>query len=56
MEERRSLMHKMKSVGDKTEPCGTPVFIVLGVEQWPSTTAEMERPEVNLEMKVQSEG
>ncbi len=49
-------MNKRKSVGDRTEPFGTPLFIVLGVEQWPSTTAEMERPERKFEMKVQNEG
>ncbi len=31
-------------------------FIGLGLEQWPSTTAEIERPERKLEMKVQREG
>ncbi len=33
-------MKKRKSVGERTEPCGTPLFIVIGVELWPSTTAE----------------
>ncbi len=54
--EERSLMNKRKSVDDRTEPCGTTLFIVLDVEQWPSTTAEMERPERKLEIKVQTEG
>ncbi len=49
-------MNKRKSVGERTEQCGTPLFIVLAVEQSPSTTAEMERPERKLEMKEQSEG
>ncbi len=44
-------MNKRKRVGESTEPCGTPLFIVLGVEQSPSTTAEMERSERKLEMK-----
>ncbi len=47
-------MNKRKRVGGSTEPCGTPLFIGLGEEQWPSTMAEMERPERNLKMKVQS--
>ncbi len=45
-------MNKRKRVGERTEPCGTPLFIVLGAAQLPSTTAEMERPERKLEMKV----
>ncbi len=49
-------MNKRKSVGDSTEHCGIPLFIYLGVEQWPSTAAEMERPERKLHIKVQSEG
>ncbi len=49
-------MNKRKRVGESTEPCRTPIFIVLGVEQWPSTTAEMERSERKLEMKEQREG
>ncbi len=31
--ERRSLMNKRKRVGERTEPCGTPLFIGLGEEQ-----------------------
>ncbi len=31
--ERRSLMNKRKRVGDRTEPCGTPLLIGLGEEQ-----------------------
>ncbi len=31
--ERRSLMNKRKRVGDRTEPCGTPLLIGLGGEQ-----------------------
>ena len=42
-------------VGDRTEPCGTPLLIGLGEEQWPSTTAAIERSERKLEMKQQSE-
>ncbi len=29
----RSLMNKRKRVGDRTEPCGTPMLIGLGEEQ-----------------------
>ncbi len=54
--ERRSLMNKRKRMGDRTEPCGTPLLIGLGEEQSPSTTAEIERPERKLEVKEQSEG
>ncbi len=49
-------MNKRKRVGETTEACETPLFIVIGVEQWPSTTAELERSERKLEMKVQREG
>ncbi len=31
--ERRSLMNKRKRVGDRTEPCGTQLFIGVGEEQ-----------------------
>ncbi len=31
--ERKSLMNKRKRVGDRTEPCGTPLLIGLGEEQ-----------------------
>ena len=48
-------MNKRKRVGDRTEPCGTPEFIDLGEEQWPSTTAAIVRPERKSEMKEQKE-
>ncbi len=35
-------MNKSKKVGDNTEPCGTPLFIGLGKEEWQSTTTQME--------------
>ncbi len=35
-------MNKRKRVGDRTESRGTPLFICLGEEQWPFTTAEIE--------------
>ncbi len=31
--ERRSLMNKRKRVGNRIEPCGTPLLIGLGEEQ-----------------------
>ena len=49
-------MNNRKRRGARTEPCGTPLLIDLGEEQWPSTTAEMERPERKLERKKQREG
>ncbi len=52
----RSLMNNRKRVGDRTEPCGTPLFIGLGEEQLPSTTAEIVWPERKLEIKEQREG
>ena len=45
-----------KRVGDKTEPCGIPLLIGLEEEQWPSTTAAIERSERKLEMKKQRKG
>ncbi len=33
VKERTSLMNKKKRVGDRTEPCGTPLLIGLGEEQ-----------------------
>ncbi len=55
-DKERSLMIKRKRVGDKTEPCGTPLLIGLGEEQSSSTTAEIERSERKLEIKEQREG
>ncbi len=49
-------MNKRKRVGESIEPCGKPLFIVIGAEQRPSTTAEMERSERKLEMREQREG
>ncbi len=31
-------MNNRKRVGDRTDHCGTPLFIGLGLEQWPSTS------------------
>ncbi len=53
---RRSIMNNRKRVGDRTEPCGTPLLIGLGEDQSPSTTAERERPERKLDIKEQREG
>ncbi len=50
------MMNNRKRVGDRIEPCGTPLLIGLGEEQVPSTTAETERPERKLEIKEQREG
>ncbi len=49
-------MNKRKRQGERTEPCGTPLLTDLGEEQWLSTTAEMERSERKLDIKVQREG
>ncbi len=49
-------MNSRKRVGDRTEPCGTPVLIGLGEEQCASTTVEIDRPERKLEKKEQREG
>ncbi len=55
--ERRSLMNRRKRVGDRTEPCGTPLLIGLGrFRGRTSTTAEIERSERKLEIKEQKEG
>ncbi len=48
-------MNKRKRVGESTEQYGTQLFIVIGVKQWPSTTAEMEQLERKLEMKERRE-
>ena len=40
---------------DRTEPCGIPLLIGLRIEQWPSTTAAIERSEKKFEMKEQRE-
>ena len=48
-------MNNRNRVGDRTEPCGTPLLIGLGEEQWLSTTAAIERSEWKLEMKEQKE-
>src|ERR1700755_238575 len=53
--ERRSLMKSRKSVGDRTDPCGTPLFIDLKEGRWPSTTAAIERPEKKSERRIDSE-
>ncbi len=50
------MMNKRKRVGERTEPCGTPLLIGLGEEQSPSTTDEIELPERKLEIKEQKDG
>ena len=52
---KRSLMNNRKRVGDRTEPCGTPLLINLGEEQWPSTTVVIERLERKLEMSIEKD-
>jgi hypothetical protein len=32
-----SLIYRQYNVGDRTEPCGTPAYIFLGVDSSPST-------------------
>ena len=49
-------MKTRKRVGDSTDPCGTLLLIALGEEQWPSTTAAIERLERKSEIKEQREG
>ena len=48
-------MKNRKRMGDRREPCGTPLLIGLGKEQWSSTTAAIKRPERTLEIKEQRE-
>ncbi len=38
-------MNKRKRIGDRTDPCGTLLFIGVGEKQLPATTAEIERLE-----------
>jgi len=49
-------VNNRKRVGDRTDPCGTPLFIGLGDEQSPSTTSAIDRSERNLEIRVQRYG
>ncbi len=41
-------MNKGKRVGDRTDPCGTPLLMALEEEQGPSTTVVIERSEMKL--------
>jgi hypothetical protein len=44
-----SFIYILNSVGDRTEPCGTPALIILGVDISPSTKTEnflLERKEI----------
>ena len=43
VELRRSLMNSRKRVGERTEPCGTPLKTGKGSEVAPSTTTDMKR-------------
>src|SRR6201990_3650267 len=48
-------MESRKSVGDRTDPRGTPLFIDLKEGRWPSTRAAIERPERKSERRIDSE-
>ena len=41
--ERRSLMKRRKSLGDRTEPCGTPLLIIKDGDECPSTQTTIDR-------------
>ena len=41
--ERRSLMNRRKSVGDRTELCGTPLLIINDGDECPSTLTTIDR-------------
>ena len=54
--DRRSLMKMRKRVGDKTQPCGTPLLIDRGGETDPSTTTDKDLSERKLSRSEQIEG
>lgn len=43
-------MDKRKGEDERTKPSATPLFITLGIEQWLSTTSEMERTQMKPEI------
>ena len=43
----RSLIHIRNTVGQKTEPCGTPDVTLHGVEHEPSTTTHCNLLDIN---------
>ena len=49
-------MKRRKSVGERTEPWGTPLDIGKAFDVAPSTTTEMERSDKKLEIRLQREG
>ncbi len=51
----RSFMNNRKRLGERTEPCRSPLLQGLGEEQCPPTTAEIERPERKLEVEDERE-
>ena len=55
-EERRSLIKSRNSVGDSTEPWGTPLEMGKDAEVAPSTTTEIKRLDRKLEIRLQREG
>ena len=55
-EERRSLIKSKNSVGDSTEPWGTPLEMEKDAEVAPSTTTtEIKRLDRKLEIRLQRE-
>ena len=56
MERKRSLIERRKRVGDRKEPCGTPLLIGKQGEADPSTITEMDWSDRKLEISLQSEG
>ena len=53
---RRSLMKRRKRIGDKIEPCGTPLAIGKEADVAPSTTTDIKRLERKLRISKQREG
>ncbi|MEL6629683.1 MAG: hypothetical protein AAFQ92_29645, partial [Bacteroidota bacterium] len=55
-DERRSFMKRRKRVGDKTEPCGTPLVTVKDEDVAPSTTTDKVRSDRKLAISLVREG
>lgn len=49
-------MNNRKRMGDRTNPCRTPLLIGIKEEQWPCTISAVYWPEKKLEMKTQRDG
>jgi hypothetical protein len=56
VEEKRSFVKRRKRVGDKTAPWETPLLVSNILEQAPSTTADIERLDIYLEINVHIDG